>query len=380
MDVSSIDKKFLAKQEKLLKSRLDDILPAIKEKVEIITGEDFSLLSFHAQMGSRNNLYVDGVRTKFIDSKDFIAQWLCGLMKNVERQIGDGTFGKGRFKGADYYLIQYLKDLSIREYVFTFLTRNFYRNFYRNYKERVRNKPEENLWSLWFGNGNLVWGLVIEPVLRDGCWTNDKSEMRRASYNYWTIGHILSTGLIDPTSDSPIKFRSPEDFLGFYKSVIIRTSNSQYEKEIADRYIEYLRRSDDLIQEPFLIPEFRYTGKDAKHVYRLDYTILNPYVMKMTGFEISPASTHISLERTKDKTQKSLNFELSKQWSKEMNKRNSYFSKYGISAVTFTDTDLADVKQCFQTIEAFLRERADTPTTFYAAISEMELFIDRYKL
>lgn len=186
MDVSSIDKKFLAKQENLLTAHLNNILPVVKEKVESITREDFSLLSFHAQIGSKNNLYIDGVRIKFIDSEDFIAQWLCGLVKNVERQIDEGTFGKGRYKGADYYLIQYLKDFSIREYVFTFLTRNFYRNF----KERVRNKPNENLWSLWFGNGNLVWGLVIEPVLRDGCWTNDKNEMRRASYNYWTIGHI----------------------------------------------------------------------------------------------------------------------------------------------------------------------------------------------
>lgn len=376
MDVSSIDKKFLAKQEKLLTSHLSNILPAVKEKVESITREDFSLHSFHAQMGSRNNLYIDGVRTKFIDSEDYIAQWLCGLVKHVERQIDEGTFGKGPYKGADYFLIQYLKDLSIREYVFAFLTRNFYRNF----KERVRNKPDENLWSLWFGNGNLVWGLVIEPVLRDGCWTNDKSEMRRASYNYWTIGHIISTGLIDPTSNSPIRFRSPEDFLGFYRSVIVRTSNSRYEKEIADRYIEYLKSSDNLIQEPFLIPEFRYAGKESKHIYRLDYTILNPYVMKMTGFEISPASTHISLERTKNKTQKSLNFELSQQWSKEMTKRNSYFSKYGISTVTFTDTDLGDVRQCFQTIEVFLRERTNAPTTLYNAISEMELFIDRYKL
>lgn len=376
MDVSSIDRKFLAKQEKLLTSHLKNILSIVKGKVESITGEDFSLLSFHAQMGSRNNLYIDSIRTKFIDYEDFIAQWLCGLLKNVERQIDEGTFGKGRYKGADYYLIQYLKDLSIREYVFTFLTRNFYRNF----KERVRSKPNENLWSLWFGNGNLVWGLVIEPVLRDGCWTNDKSEMRRASYNYWTIGHVISTGLIDPTSDSPIKFSSPEDFLGFYKSVIVRTSNSQYEKEVAYRYIEYLKKSDNLVQEPLLIPEFRYAGKEVKHIYRLDYTILNPYVMKTTGFEISPASTHISLKRTKDKTQKSLNFELSQQWSKEMTKRNSYFGKYGISTVTFTDTDLENIKHCFQRIEVFLKERADIPTPLYNAISEMELFIDKYNL
>lgn len=376
MDVSSIDRKFLAKQEKLLTSHLKQILPVVKEKVEIITRKVFSLHSFHAQMGSRNNLYIDSIRTKFVDPEDFVAQWLCGLLKNVEQQIDEGTFGKGRYKGADYFLIQYLKDLFVREYIFTFLTRNFYRNF----KERVRSKPDENLWSLWFGNGNLVWGLVIEPVLRDGCWTNDKSEMRRASYNYWTIGHIISTGLIDPTSDSPIRFKSPEDFLGFYRSVIVRTSNSQYEKEIADSYIEYLKKSGNIVQEPFLIPEFRYAGKEVKHIYRLDYTILNSYVMKTTGFEISPASTHISLKRTKNKTQKSLNLELSQQWSKEMTKRNSYFSKYGISTVTFTDIDLGDTRQCFQTIESFLRERADTPNPLYNAITEMELFIDKYSL
>ena len=375
MDISSIDKIFLAKQEKSLTSRLNNILSTVKDKVENITREEFSLHSFHAQIGSKNNLYIDGVRTKFINPEDFIAQWLCGLVKNVEKQIDEGTFGTSPHRD-DYYLIQYLKDICIREYVFTFLTRNFYRNF----KERVRNKPDESLWSIWFGSGNLVWGLLIEPIFRNGCWTNDKSEIRRVSYNYWTIGHILSTGLIDPTSDSPIIFKTSDDFLGFYKSVIIRASNSQYEKEIADRYIEYLKTSDNLNQEPFLIPEFRYAGKEVKHIYRLDYTILNPYVMKMTGFEISPASTHISIGQAKEKTQKILNLELSQKWSKEMTKRNSYYSKYGISTVTFTDTDLDKIEQCFQTIEVFLKERADTPINLYNAISEMELLIDRYKL
>lgn len=376
MDISSIDKDFLGRQEKILTAHLKSILPSVQEKVEKITREDFSLHSFHAQMGSKNNLYIDSIRTRFIDHDDFIAQWLCGLMKSVKRQIEEGSFGKGRYKGADYYLIQYLKDLSIRDYIFTFLARNFYRNF----KERVRNKPNENLWSIWFGSGNLVWGLVIEPVLRDGCWTNDKSEMRRANYNYWTIGHILSTGFIDPNSDSPVRFSKPKEFLTFFKSVIARNSNSQYEREIADRYIDYLRKSDNLIQEPFLIPEFRYLGKEVKHIYRLDYTVLNPYTMIMTGFEISPASTHVFVKQAKDKTQKHLNLELSQQWTKEMDKRNNYFSKYGISTITFTDTDLKNVDQCFCAIEAVLRERTDAPTALYSAISEMELFMDKYKL
>lgn len=67
------------------------------------------------------------------------------------------------------------------------------------------------------------------------------------------------------------------------------------------------------MQEPFLIPEFRYAGNKVKHLYRLDYTILNPYVMKMTGFEISPASTHISVHKVENKNQKKINSELSEQ-------------------------------------------------------------------
>jgi hypothetical protein len=49
MDISSIDRKFLAKQEKLLNSHLDEIRPEVASRVEKIIGTNFSLHSFHAQ-------------------------------------------------------------------------------------------------------------------------------------------------------------------------------------------------------------------------------------------------------------------------------------------------------------------------------------------
>lgn len=80
---------------------------------------------------------------------------------------------------------------------------------------------------------------MIEPVLRNGSWTNDRSEIRKANYNYWTIGHIMATGLIDSRSEQPHKFKEPENFLEFYSELIKKTSKSPYEKEICDRYINY---------------------------------------------------------------------------------------------------------------------------------------------
>ncbi len=88
-----------------------------------------------------------------------------------------------------------LQDDVLAPYTMTFLKRNFYRNF----RERIRAKPNDDLWSLWFGAGNLVWGVVIAPARRNEEWTNEQS-MRREAYNYWTVRRIPATGLIDPTA------------------------------------------------------------------------------------------------------------------------------------------------------------------------------------
>ena len=111
----------------------------------------------------------------------------------------------------------------------------------------------------------------------DGTIRTDKSEIRRADYNYWTIGHVMRTGLYDPENDEFYKFTSVNECLKFYAGVFKRLSKSQYEKEIFIHYIKYLNQSSDILSEPFLIPEFRYEGLEKRCKYRVDFSVLNPY-------------------------------------------------------------------------------------------------------
>ncbi|HAT8500446.1 TPA: topoisomerase II [Vibrio vulnificus] len=378
MDVVSINKKFLEEKEQLLTARLKLLQDKALIRFEEITGIR-SIHSFHAMMGANNNTYVDSVNTVFLDPNDFISMWIDGLGKSVREKAVLGRLKpKAPYNrvNREYFLMHALQDHLLREYLILFLTRNFYRNF----KERVRHKPDESLWTIWFGSGNLVWGLLISPEMRNDDWVNDKSEMRRSDFNFWTIRHVMNTGLIDPDSDEPMKFQSSKDFVQFYRSVLKRVSNSQYEKAIADRYIDYLKNSDNAYEEPFLIPELRYAGKEAKHKYRLDYTILNPYTNKLVGFEISPSSTHMVVDRIRDVKKIDINEDLSKKWSKEMGKRNEYFSKFGISTITFTDKELKDVDSCFSVIAKYLSERGVEKKNLSNSISNINGLFDELSL
>jgi hypothetical protein len=214
--------------------------------------------------------------------------------------------------------------------------------------------------------------LVIAPALRNDEWTNDKSQMRRERYVYWTIGHVLEAGLIDPTSKTPMRFGSLEQFLVFYRSVLKRVSVSPYEQAVFDRYLEYLEASHAPLSEPLLIPEFRYAGKDAKHEYRLDFTVLNGHTLDFTGFEISPASTHIRVKEAAKKTQTKLNSELSEAWDYEVRKRNEYFQRFGVTVITFADSHLKNIDACFKEIRIKLADRATLAPTREAALQRLQ--------
>jgi hypothetical protein len=324
-----------------------------------------TLHQMHAHIGRNNNIFVDSVRMQFRSPRDFISRWLNGLTQMV-RERRDAIARRRRFgdkKRTEEIIPEMLEEPLLREYIYLFLERNFYRNF----EERVRAKPEEILWQVWFGPGNLVWGLLISPARRLGEWTNDKSQMRRENYSYWTIEHVLETGLIAPDSEAPVTFQDVDAFLSFYETVLARVSNSDYEKAFSKRYIEYVRACGEPREVPLLIPELRYAGKEAKHVYRLDFCVLNPYTMQMTGFEISPASSHMSISGSTKKTQKALNEELAAKWSKEADKRNVYFMKYGVTTITFTDAELTDIDHCWKHVLAALEARADGPLTVEGA-------------
>ncbi|WP_281223596.1 topoisomerase II [Photobacterium sanguinicancri] len=371
MNVVNIDKKYLDNKEQSITARLKAIQDKALIRFEEITGKN-SIHSFHAMMGANNNVYVDSMNSVFLDPNDFITRWLEGLTAQVKKRVEADTLKpKSYGVNREFFLMHALQDSVLREYLFLFLTRNFYRNF----KERVRSKPNESLWSIWFGSGNLVWGLLISPEMRNDDWAVDRSEIRRSDFNFWTIRHVMKTGLIDPESNEPVKFKKPDDFIQFYRSVLKRVSNSQYEKAIADRYIEYLKKSDTPYEEPFLIPELRYAGKETKHKYRLDYTILNPYTMELVGFEISPSSTHMAIPKIKDVKKVEMNRDLSLKWTKEMEKRNDYFSKFGITTITFTDEELKDIDACFDIISKYLSTRGVAQNTLTGSLDKVnELF------
>jgi len=319
---------------------LDLMLPEVLRKFSEEKGKECSIHSLHGTIGSKNNTYVDSVHSQFSDPSDFVAKWIKGFIEHI------GEKGYSPLRNL-------MKDEIFRNYTLIFLKRNFYRNLI----ERTRSKPNENLWSIWFGSGKFFWGLIIAPICKIDGWTNDVSEVRRADYMYWTVGHVMSTGLVDPENNEQYEFTVVNYLLVFYKSILKRISNSFYEKQIFDLYVEYLKESEDPLSEPFLIPEFRYAGLEVEHEHRLDFTVLNSHTMEMIGFEFSPHSTHMSVKATKGKKQKELNSELSTKWSREMLKRNKYFVSYGITTITFADSDLVDVPNCFAQMRKFLSNR-----------------------
>lgn len=358
----------LSQNTKIKIIELDQQLKSMQEDAllffSLINGHS-SLHQMHAHIGRNNNRFVDSVRMQFNSPEDFIARWLSGLANKVEQKRLDIVKRRrcGHKKCTEEVLPEMLNNPVLKQYIFIFLERNFYRNFHA----RVMNKPNEELWQLWFGSGNLVWGLLISPARRLGEWTNDKSKMRRETYKYWTIGHVLEAGIIAPETRKPVIFQDINGFLVFYETVLARVSKSIYEREISRRYVDYVSNHRDPLNIPVLIPELRYAGKEAEHKYRLDFCILNSHTMQMLGFEISPASSHMVISGITNKNQTKLNSELAEKWSKESTKRNEYFDKYGISIITFTDLDLKDIDKCWERILESLEARGQHSLTIEQA-------------
>lgn len=331
-----------------------------------------SIHKMHAHIGCHNNKFVDSVRTQFESPDDFIARWLSGL-KNKILENQDTIRRNQRLYSTKHMLLKMYQDPFLKKYIYLFLERNFYRNF----RERMRSKPDEGLWQLWFGSNPLIWGLFIAPALRIGEWTNDKSQMRREPYHYWTIGHVLASGLVVPEKEKPMTFQNVDGFLDFYETVLARTSKSNFEKIFSAKYSEFVREAVSPQDIPLLIPELRYAGKDTNHLYRLDFCVLNPYTMKMLGFEISPASSHISIQGIRSgKTQKKMNEELAEKWAKEADKRNRYFRDFGIYVITFADPDLEDTDTCFTSIQSALVERPESQISLHGAEQALDNMLD----
>lgn len=335
------EKKARNKRIKELTEEMDELL----DDVVLITG--WKQLSLNAKIGSKHADFYD-VRNEVIYSHDqYIALWLNGLMSYLDTL-------PNKESSNNYELLKYMQEYKcVKEYVLLFLERSYL----RHYDELSKVRPKLTEAGIWIGQENANYGIFVTPRFTNGQWENDGSEIRKFKPKYFTIGHIVETGLVIPFENEQIEFNDMEEYLKFFKLVIVRNSGSTNEKEIARRYIEYVRSRKTPEDVPLLIPEFRYGGIEKKHKYRLDFTIINPYTMEKYGFELSPWSSHGYITKTKEKSQKEINEEAKNNFENEMKKHKDYFRRHGVYCFIYTDEDLENIDSVFDDIKNFLKPK-----------------------
>jgi len=233
------------------------------------------------------------------------------------------------------------------------------RSFLKRYEEFYRPRPTVGEAEVWIGQNHANYGLLVTPRFADGEWENDKSEIRRFKPRYWSIGHVLETGLVLPGKNETMTFSGVAEYLRFFKNVLVRGAASDHQDAIAELYSQFVEASDKPLDVPLLIPEYRYGGAASKHQYRLDFTVIHPFTMDKVGFELSPWSSHGRLTGLKTKTQKAVNQEAASNFHREVAKQKAFFKTHGVTVLIYTDPDLADIQQVFDEISVQLKPESD---------------------
>lgn len=330
------------KEIKNMSARLKLMIPEV-----LYDTKNANILSINGMIGHKNEYFID-LKNAVIHSPDqYVNMWLVALIESIEKI-------PKQFRGIDdskYEIYQYIKKFnSYREYLHLFLKRTYLRNYDALAKKRPLIKDAE----IWIGQNNASYGIFVSPRFSEGIWENDKSEIRHFDRKYWSIGHIIKTGFVIPQKNEKIIFASPNEYLNFFRNVIVRNSGSPYELMISEKYSEFVLNHQNPNDIPLLIPEFRYAGKVAKHEHRLDFTIIESKDLNKFGFELSPWSTHGKLKGTKNKTQKTINEEASNNFEKEISKLRKYFEKHNIYTLIYSDESLKDVNDIFNDMKKYL--------------------------
>ena len=215
--------------------------------------------------------------------------------------------------------------------------------------------------------------MLVTPRFKGGQWENDKSEIRAFKQGYWTVGHIMETGLVIPKKNRRLTFSDVDQFLIFFSDTLVLNSGSRYGYELSEYYSEYVKSSTSQLDVPLMIPEFRYRGLEKKHKYRLDFLIINPFTLDKVGFELSPWSSHGYLRKTKALTQKQINKMAQDNFENEMRKHRDYFRKYNVFTLIYTDEMLVYCKALFEN-EIVQHLQPEKPTT-QLSFQVMEEFI-----
>jgi hypothetical protein len=334
-----------------IKVQLRELLEDVLED----TGFDTEA-SLNATIGSKHDEFFDLKHDVIPNHEAFMMKWLEGLKK---ASIHDG--------GSSLQMWKWLKKYpSFKEYLLLFLKRSYL----KRYDELSKNRPDVSDSILWIGQENANYGLLVTPRFVDGQWENDKSEIRAFPKPYFTIGHVLETGLVIPGKNKRFKFGDIDQYLLFFSHTLVRASGSPYELELAEHYCEFVTSQAEPENVPLLIPEYRYGGLAKKHEYRLDLLVINPYTMDKIGFELSPWSTHGYLKKIGGLTQAKINEMAKDNFEKEMTKHRLFFKKRNIYCLIYTDKMLKDTEKLFDEEIAPLLIPEDTQTRIDFRIME----------
>ena len=319
-------------RNRLISTMTDDLramLPAVLSE----TGIDKES-SLNAIIGGKSAHFIDLHHEVILSPDQYATLYMRGFLEQISPP-------DARFPNSHRRNFEMMKaSKAAQEYFMLFLKRSYLRHF----EELSKVRPHLTESEVWIGQNKADYGLLITPRFVKGAWENDRSEIRHFPKLYWTIGHVLEAGLVVQGDPDRIKFVDVDQYLTFFKNTLVRASGSPYERAIAATYVEFVRAAKDPESVPLLIPEFRYGGKDREHRYRLDFCIIDPFTMQKVGYELSPWSTHGYLSKLKGLTQKDINEMAKDNFEREMTKHRSFFSKHGIYALIYTDTQLSDIK------------------------------------
>jgi len=336
----------IKKRDREISAKLKKLVPKVLNSTKIET-----VHSLNGLIGHKNEHFID-VRNEIIYSQEqYTTKWLEGLLLSIREMPSNWRTDDN----SKYRIYSLIKDNSyFRDYLYLFLERTFLRNIDSYSKAKPKIEDSE----IWIGQENASYGILVSPRFVDGQWENDKSEIRHFNKDYWSIGHIMKTGLVVPYKNKKFDFKTIDEYLDFFKYVIVRSSGSKYELEIAEKYAEFVLSHKTPEKIPLLIPEYRYRGISRKHEYRLDFTIIQDQSFEKIGFELSPWSSHGYLSKIKEKTQTQVNFEAQKNFEKEIEKLRKYFKKFHIYTLIYSDNSLNSKYDVFNDIREYLEPKS----------------------
>jgi hypothetical protein len=307
-------------------------------------------LSLNAFVGSKAEEYLDLKDDVISSPLEYSSKWLKGLKK---------AHLKSKALGIDPRHMRMYDLLTgsyphFKKYLNLFLEGSFL----KHYEEFYKKKPKVAESEYWFGNNEDTYGFLVTPRFVNGGWENDKSEIRHFEHPYWTLSHVLETGLCIMGEEKMQAFTELSDYLQFFRALAKRT-RSQYQLDIADRYVAYVNSHSNPNSVPVLIPELRYDPLKHEHEHRLDFLIINPWTLEKVGFEFSPWSTHGKLKGA-GRPMAAYNREAKENFELEMAKHKKYWRKYGVNYITYTDIDLLNMDTIWEEIRGHL-EPAEVP-------------------